>query len=691
MRYTEVRLSPIAMEMLADIEKDTVDFGPNFDESLKEPLLLPSKIPNLLLNGSSGIAVGMATNIPPHNLNEVVDGLEALIDDPALESEDLMKWVKGPDFPTGGFICGDEGVKSAYTTGRGTLTLRARVEVEDLSGGKQALIVREIPYQVNKSLLVEKIAACVRDKKIVGISDLRDESDRNGMRIFIELKRDANKEVTLNQLFKHTDLQSTFGVNTVALTDGAPKLITLKDLLQEYIDHREIVVTRRSKFELARAEDEAHILEGLRICLEHLDAVIKLIRSSKTPDEARKGLISKFKLSQKQAQAILDMRLQRLTQLERHKIEEDYQKLKKRIAELKELLGSRKKLLALVRKELQEIKEKYGDPRRTNFLGKAEDIEIEELIPNVEVAVLITRDNYIKRMPATAFRTQHRGGVGVTGMTTREEDVIEKIFVATARSFILFFTNSGKVFRLKAYDIPEAGRTGKGQGIANLLQLTEKEFITGAVAVPKFDPKKFLVMGTEGGVVKKTPLPDFENIRRTGIMAITLKDKDQLRWVHETNGSQEIIFGTETGMVIRFKEKDVRPMGRAAGGVKGVRLRKGDTAVSMDIVSPDGELLAVSSGGYGKRMPFKEFRVQTRGGKGVTAMKTRKDDRVCRMALVFPEDDLLLVTAKGVISRQKAKGVSTQGRYAKGVRVQRLEKGDTLVDFARIGVEQKVG
>ncbi len=690
MRYTEVRLSPIAMELLADIEKDTVDFGPNFDESLKEPLILPAKIPNLLLNGASGIAVGMATNIPPHNLTEVVDGMVALIDDPELDTVDLMKWVKGPDFPTGGFICGEEGVKNAFTTGRGSLTIRAKVEVEDVRGGKEALIVRELPYQVNKANLIERIADHVKEKRITGISDLRDESDRTGMRVYIELKRDANKEVVLNQLFKHTDMQANFGVNMVALVDGAPKLLTLKEMMQEYIDYREEVVISRSKFELKKAEEEAHILEGLQICLSHLDAVIKLIRSSKSPDEARKGLMDKFKLTRIQAQAILDMRLQRLTQLEREKIEEEYKRLQKLIGELKELLASRKKLLGLVKKELVDIKTKYGDERKTHFLGKVEEIEVEELIPDVEVAILTTRDNFIKRMPVTSFRAQQRGGVGVTGMTTREEDIVDKIFVATARSYILFFSNKGKVFRLKAYDIPEVGRTGKGQSIANLLQLEEKEFVTAAVAVKTFDPKKFLVMGTEAGNVKKTSLSDFENIRRSGIIAISLKGDDQLRWVHETDGNREVIFGTAKGMIIRFKEKDARPMGRGAAGTRAIKLRKGDEVIAMDVVGDKGDLLAVSRGGFGKRMPMKEFRTQRRGGTGLTAMKLREKDAVARMRIIFPDDELLFVTAQGVISRQKAKGISTQGRYAKGVRIQRLETSDQLVDLARVAVEVKV-
>jgi len=684
MRYTEARLAHPAAEMLADIEKETVKFVPNFDESLKEPSVLPSKIPNLMINGSSGIAVGMATNIPPHNLAEVVDGTVAYIENPEISIKELNAMIKGPDFPTGGIICGHSGITDAYSTGRGLLTVRARTDEEKTRTGKEVIIIKELPYMVNKAQLVEKIADCVKEKQIIGITDLRDESDREGMRVYIELKHGANKDVVLNQLFKHTDMQTTFGVNLLALVGGEPKVLTLKDMIVEYVKHREEIVTRRTKYDLRIAEEQAHILEGLRIALKNLDAVIALIKRSKTVDEAREGLMSKFKLTKLQAQAILDMKLQRLTGLEREKIEEEYQKLKKLIGELKELLASRKKILGVIKKELLEIKEKYGDARRTTLAAAAEDIEEEALIPDVEVAILITRDGYIKRMPVSAFRAQLRGGKGVSGMATREEDEIDKIIVASTLNYVLFFTNKGKVYKTRVYEIPEAGRAAKGQSIENLLEVGKEEHVTVAIPVKTFEKNKFLVMATKDGKVKKTSLDDFENIRRTGIIAIGLKDGDELGWVKETDGKQEVILSTKNGLLIRFKEKDVRPMGRTAAGVKGITLRKGDSVVSMDIVIEKLDLLEVSKGGYGKRMKIKEFRVQHRGGKGLTAMKVRKGDEVARARLIEEDDELLFVSAKGTISRQTAKGISTQGRYAMGVRIQRLDKDDYVVDVARV-------
>jgi len=684
MRYTEARLSPLAIQMLEDIEKDTVQFGPNFDDSLKEPLVLPSRFPNLLVNGSSGIAVGMATNIPPHNLGEVVDGIITVIDSPDVSPEHLNGTIKGPDFPTGGLICGDSGIKEAYATGRGLLTIRAKVSFEKTKTGKEVIIIDELPYQVNKALLIEKMADLVKDKKVTGISDLRDESDRDGMRVYIELKHGASKEITLNQLYKFTDMQATFGVNMVSLVDGTPRQLTLKGMIDEYIKHREEVVTRRTKFDLARAEHDAHILEGLRIAIDNIDAIIKLIRKSKNPDEARSGLTSKFKLSKVQAQAILDMRLQRLTQLEQHKIEEQYKGLKKLIAELKAILASRKKVLGIIKKELLEIKDKFGDARRTQLAESAEVFEVEALIPKIDVAILITRDGYIKRMPVTAFRAQLRGGRGVTGMTTREEDQIENIFIASTHSYVLFFTNKGRVYRVKVHELPEASRAGKGQSIANILQVGEGEKITAAIPVDDFEKKEFLIMSTRNGLMKKTELSAFSNIRRSGIIAIALKGSDELNWVRQANGKREVIIGTEKGMIIRFNEKDIRPMGRSAAGVKGITLKKGDRVVSMDVLTGAPDILALSTGGFGKRMSLDEFRGQRRGGKGMTAMKLRDKDKVATMRLIRPDDELLFVTAKGTMSRQKAAGISTQGRYAKGVRIQKLDKGDYVVDFARV-------
>ncbi|MDD4178803.1 MAG: DNA gyrase subunit A [Candidatus Margulisbacteria bacterium] len=684
MRYTEARLSKFAVEMLADLDKETVNFGPNFDESLQEPLVLPSRIPNLLVNGSSGIAVGMATNIPPHNLTEVIDGLVALADDPETPLAALQKIVTGPDFPTGGLICGRQGINDAYTTGRGLLTLRARYDLERVKNNKEAIIVTEIPYQVNKAETIEQIAELVKDKKIQGISDLRDESDRDGMRIYIELKRDASREVVLNQLFKHSNLQVTFGVNLLALVDGQPKLLNLREMMAEYLKHREEVVTRRTKYELRRAEEQAHILEGLVICVSNIDAVVNLIKKSKSVDDAREGLMKKFDLSKIQAQAILDLKLQRLTALERLKIEEELKALKKLIGELKEILASRKKLLALVKKELLEIKEKYGDKRRTDISAPAEEVNIEQLIPEMEVAVLITRDGYVKRVPVSSFKAQLRGGRGVSGMSTREEDEIENIFTASTHAFVLFFTNLGRVYKLKVYDLPEASRAGKGQAIPNVLQVGQGETVTAAVPVDNFEKKTFLMMSTKNGMVKKVPLEDFANIRRSGIIAMKLKDKDELRWVSETDGKREVILGAASGLMIRFSEKDVRPMGRAASGVRGIRLKGTDKVVTMDIITDGGDLLVVSDGGFGKRMKLAEFGAQNRGGKGHIAIKLRDKDAVSQMKIIQTKDELLFVTANGTMSRQKAAGISTQGRYAKGVRIQRVDEGDRIVDLARV-------
>ncbi|MFA4843703.1 MAG: DNA gyrase subunit A [Candidatus Margulisiibacteriota bacterium] len=684
MRYTEARLSKLAVEMLADLDKETVNFGPNFDESLQEPLVLPSRIPNLLVNGSSGIAVGMATNIPPHNLTEVIDGLVALADNPETTLEAIQKIVTGPDFPTGGLICGRQGINDAYTTGRGLLTLRARYDLERVKNNKEAIIVTEIPYQVNKAETIEQIAELVKDKKIQGISDLRDESDRDGMRIYIELKRDASREVVLNQLFKHSNLQVTFGVNMLALVGGQPKLLNLREMMAEYLKHREEVVTRRTKYELRRAEEQAHILEGLVICVSNIDAIVNLIKKSKSVDDAREALIDKFDLSKIQAQAILDLKLQRLTALERLKIEEELKALKKLIGELKEILASRKKLLALVKKELLEVKEKYGDKRRTEISAPAEDVNIEQLIPEMEVAVLITRDGYVKRVPVSSFKSQLRGGRGVAGMSTREEDEIENIFTASTHAFVLFFSNRGRVYKLKVYDLPEASRSGKGQAIANVLQVEQGESVTSAVAVSDFEKKSFLMMATKNGMVKKVPVEDFANIRRSGIIAIKLKEGDELRWVQETDGKREVILGAESGLMIRFSEKVVRPMGRTAAGVRGIRLQKKDAVVSMDVLNDGGDLLVISRGGFGKRMKLDEFSAQNRGGKGHIAIKLRDNDTVSQMKIIHGSDELLFVSARGTMSRQKASGISAQGRYAKGVRIQRVDEGDYIVDVASI-------
>ncbi|MBN2058531.1 MAG: DNA gyrase subunit A [Candidatus Saganbacteria bacterium] len=690
MRYTEARLHKHAVEMLMDIQKETVDFGPNFDESLEEPLILPARIPNLLINGSSGIAVGMATNIPPHNLGEVVEATTALIDKPDITIADISKIVKGPDFPTGGFICGRAGVKRAYETGRGIITLRAKVETEDVRGGKQALIVTELPYQVNKAKLIETIAELVKDKKVKGISDLRDESDRQGMRIYIEIKREANPEIVLNQLYKRTELQTTFGINMVALVDGTPLLLNIKQILEEYIKHRETVVTRRTKFDLRKAEEQAHILEGLLIALQDIDGVVKLIKKSKSVEEARTGLMKKYKLSQVQAQAILDMRLQKLTQLETAKLKDEHKELQKKIAEFKKILGSRNNILGVVKDELAEVKQKYTSSRQTKLAGEAEEIEEESLIEEAEVAVVISRDGYVKRLPLNAFRSQKRGGRGVAGMATRGEDEIDKLFTASTLSYLLFFTNKGRVYKVKTYELPETSRAGKGQSIANFLELSMGEVVTAAIPVRDFAKDKTLVMATKNGMIKKVTLEDFANIRRTGIIAIKLKDADELRWVRMTGGKQEIILGTAKGLMIRFSEKHVRPMGRAAAGVRAIRLSKGDKAVSMDIVAEGQDLLAVSADGYGKRMAIKEFGAQSRGGKGHIAIKLRDKDEVAKMMFINKDDELLFVTSKGTMMRQPVKGISNQGRYAKGVRLVRLDSDDYIVDLASVVTEEEV-
>ncbi|OGC09509.1 DNA gyrase subunit A [candidate division WOR-1 bacterium RIFCSPLOWO2_12_FULL_45_9] len=684
MRYTEVRLHKHAVEMLADIEKDTVDFGPNFDESLEEPLVLPARIPNLLINGSSGIAVGMATNIPPHNLEEVIAGTSALIDNPEITIAELSKIIKAPDFPTGAYICGKAGVKQSYETGRGIITLRAKAETEEVRGGKQAIIISELPYQVNKATLIENIAEQVKDKKIKGISDLRDESDRDGMRIYIEIKRDSNADIVLNQLYKHTELQTTFGINMVALVNGIPRLLNLKQILEQYVKHREEVVTRRAKFDLRKAEEQAHILEGLLIALQDIDGVIKLIKKSKSVDEARSGLMKKYKLSQIQAQAILDMRLQKLTQLETTKLEDEFKALKKLIGELKDILGSKKKILKVVKAELEEIGQKFKGGRETKIAGEAEEIEEEALIEEAEVVILITRDGYVKRLPISAFRAQKRGGKGVAGMATRGEDEIDKLFTCSTLSHILFFTNKGKVYKVKAYELPETSRAGKGQSIANFLELTMGEVVTEAVTTKDFNKDWSLAMSTRNGMIKKVSLEDFANIRRTGIIAIKLKDKDELRWVRLVNGKQELVMCTARGLLIRFAEKLVRPMGRAASGVRGIRLGKDDKVVTMEVVAADQDLLAVSADGYGKRMPIKDFGAQSRGGKGHIAMKLRPDDEVAKMIFIHKDDELLFVTGKGTMMRQEARGISTQGRYAKGVRLVKLDAGDYIVDLARV-------
>ncbi len=689
-RYTEAKLSRIAEEILADIEKETVDFVPNFDGSLREPLVLPSKFPNLIANGSSGIAVGMATNIPSHNLCEIVEGMVSLIDNPELSSEELLDSVLGPDFPTGGVIVGRSGLRDAYLSGRGRVVVRARAYFETTKSGRERIIVTEIPYQVNKSSLLESIASLVRERRIEGISDLRDESDREGMRICLELKRDAQKEIVLNQLFKHTQLRSVFGVILLVLVEGEPRVLKLKELLDLFLEHRHKVVLRRTEFEFKKAEERAHIVEGLRIALEHIDEVVELIRKSKTPEAAKKALMKKFKLSDRQSQAILDMRLARLTSLETGKLEEEYLELIKSIARLKEILGSREKVMGIIKEELLEMREKFGDPRRTEIVDEEEEeLSIEDLIAEEDMVVTVTHRGYLKRLSIGSYRRQGRGGKGVTGMTTAEQDFAERIFVASTHDYMLFFTNRGRCYWLKVHEIPEGGRLSKGRSIANLLTLGKGERVSGVVPVRSFDEGLFLVMVTRGGVVKKTALSQFRHPRRDGIIAATVHEEDELIEVEPTGGDHDVILISRNGKAIRFREKQIRPMGRAAAGVRGIRLSPDDRVVAMLGVRGGESILIVSEKGYGKRTPLDEYRVTGRGGKGIVTLKiTEKNGRVVAAKAVVDQDELILIASSGQVIRMRARGISEMGRATQGVRLMNLAEGDSVVDVATIAAEE---
>jgi len=690
MRYTEARMSKISTELLRDINRDTIDYGDNFDGSEKEPLVLPSRFPNLLVNGASGIAVGMATNIPPHHLGEVIEGVIQLIENPDIEIEELMKTIKGPDFPTGSFILGKDGIKKAYQTGKGSITIRAKSFIEEMKNGKNRIIVEEIPYQVNKARLIEKIAELVREKKIDGITDLRDESDRNGLRIVIELRRDVNANVILNQLFKLTQLQTTFGINMLALVDGQPKVLNLKQILTHYLDHQRVIIRRRTEYDLRKAEARAHILEGLRIALDHLDEVIKLIRASQTTEEAKEGLMKNFQLSDKQAQAILDMRLQRLTGLEREKIENEYQELIKKIAELKAILADEQKILAIIREELTEIKEKYADDRRTKIIPAQDEIMEEDLIPEEEVVIMLTHQGYIKRLPISTYRSQNRGGKGVTGMGTKENDFVQHLFITNSHHYILFFTNKGKVYRLKAYEIPELSRTAKGTPLINLIQIEKGEWVNAVFAIKEFTSEHNLLFATSHGIVKKSLLSDYENIRKGGIIAIHLKGDDELIGVKLTDGNQEVIMGTKLGQSIRFSEKDVRIMGRSATGVKGIQLAKNDLVVGMDLITDDQDVLIVTSKGYGKRTPASEYRAQTRGGKGIKTINvTEKNGHIIGIKVVTEDDDLMIVTTNAMVIRLHVKNISVMGRYTQGVRLISISKENEVSTVARIESNDK--
>ncbi|HWO97467.1 MAG TPA: DNA gyrase subunit A [Bacillus sp. (in: firmicutes)] len=690
MRYTEARMSKISMEILRDINKDTIDYQDNYDGSEKEPVVLPARFPNLLVNGSSGIAVGMATNIPPHQLGEIIDGVLALSKDPDMTIGELMEYIPGPDFPTAGQILGRSGIRKAYETGRGSITLRAKVEIEEKSNGKQVIIVNELPYQVNKAKLIEKIAELVRDKKIDGITDLRDESDRNGMRIVIEVRRDANANVLLNNLYKQTALQTSFGINMLALVDGQPKVLNLKQCLKHYLDHQIVVIRRRTEFELRKAEARAHILEGLRIALDHLDEVISLIRNSQTTEIAKEGLMTKFSLSEKQAQAILDMRLQRLTGLEREKIEDEYQSLLKLIAELKAILADEEKVLEIIREELQEIKDRFNDERKTEIVtGGIETIEDEDLIPRQNIVITLTHNGYIKRLPVSTYRSQKRGGRGIQGMNMNENDFVEHLLTTSTHDTILFFTNKGKVYRTKGYEIPEYNRTAKGLPIVNLLEVEKGEWVNAIIPVEVFNEDSYLFFTTKKGISKRTTLSSFENIRTSGLIAVGLKEDDELISVRMTDGTKDVIIGTKQGMLIRFAEEDVRAMGRTATGVKGITLDEDDEVIGMEISEEQEDILIVTRNGYGKRTPTSEYRLQSRGGKGLkTCNITEKNGTVVALKSVTSDDDIMVITVNGVLIRVSSQDISQMGRNTQGVKVIRLDENEYVSTVAKVQPEE---
>jgi len=707
MRYTEIRMSQMAHDMLLDLDKETVDMGPNYDDSLQEPLVLPAKIPNLLVNGSSGIAVGMATNIPPHNLSEVVEGIIAVIENPALTLEELMERIPGPDFPTAGFIYGTEGIISAYRSGRGIIQMRARARVEkQKKSERESIIVTEIPYQVNKARLIEKIAELVREKKIEGISDLRDESDRDGMRIVIELKKDENPQVLLNQLYKHTQMQSSFGIIMLAIVNNRPKVLTLKEVIRHFIDHRREIVTRRTVFELKKAEARAHILLGLKIALDWLDSVIALIRGSKTPAEAKEGLMAgRFAqpsdiaanpflcLSELQAQAILEMRLHRLTGLEQDKIIQEYEEILRVIARLKEILGSEAEILKIIKVELLEVKEKFGDPRRTEIIGQTAEITLEDTIVEEDMVVTISHTGYIKRSAVSLYRAQRRGGKGKTGMKTKEEDFVEQLFIASTKDYMLFFTDAGKVFWLKVYEIPEGGRATRGKAIVNLLNLSAGEKISAIMPVKEFTNDRFIMMATRLGVVKKTPLLEYSHPRAGGIIAVNLDEGDKLITVSLTDGKQDVLLASRNGKSIRFREEDARPMGRVTRGVRGMSLEADDVVIGMVIVNEqytDSTLFTVTENGFGKRTELTEYRRQSRGGKGVITIKTNeRNGCVVDINQVTDENDLMLITDQGKIIRMPIAGFSVIGRNTQGVRLMVTEETERIVAVARLAEKEE--
>ncbi len=680
-RYTEARLSRIAEEMLADIDKETIDYMANFDESLQEPTVLPSRIPNLLINGSAGIAVGMATNIPPHNLTEVVNGLILLIDKPAATLNDCLSVITGPDFPTGGFILGREGIREAFATGRGKLTLQARTLVEKAArkGAKDAIVVTEIPYGVNKSRLLEEIARLVQQKKVEGITDLRDESDRDGIRIVIELRKNEVAEVVLNQLLKHTSLRTTFGVILLSLVNNQPRVLNLLQMLQFFLDHRKEVVIRRTRFDLRKAEARAHILEGFKIALDHLDAVIALIRKSKDPDTARTGLVKSFKLSGAQAKAILEMRLQRLTGMEQKKVLTELKETRTLIKRLQQILADEKEVLKLIRGELEDVRDKFGDARRTEIIAQKAELRVEDLIAEEDMVITISNTGYIKRNATSLYRAQRRGGRGVTGMGTKEEDFVERLFVARTHDYILFFTQAGRVYWLKVHEIPQAGRAARGKAIVNLLQIEGGDRITTFLPVKEFDEKKYIIMATRNGIVKKTSLAAYSRPRSKGIMALALDDDDRLIRAAITSGDQDVLLGTRDGLAIRFHESQVRAMGRVSRGVKGISMHKGDELIGMEVANPGVTLLTVTENGFGKRTDISEYPLQGRGGKGVITIKTtERNGKVVNVRQVADDEDLMIITRNGQVIRMKIAGVSVIGRNTQGVKLIGIEKGDQV-------------
>ncbi len=691
MRYTEARMSKIAMEITRDLNKDTIDYKDNYDGSEREPIVLPARFPNLLVNGASGIAVGMATNIPPHQLGEVIDALLAISKNPELNVLELMEYIPGPDFPTAGILMGRSGIRRAYETGRGSIILRARTEIEEKANGKETIVVHEIPYQVNKAKLIERIAELVRDKKIDGITDLRDESDREGMRIVMEIRRDANASVVLNNLYKYTAMQTSFGINMLALVDGHPKVLSLKECLTYYLAHQQEIIRRRTQFELNKAEARAHILEGLRIALDHIDRIISLIRGSQTADLARAGLIEQFGLSEKQAQAILDMRLQRLTGLEREKIEEEYQSLMAIITELKAILADEEKILEIIREELTEVKERFNDKRRTEITdGAPGDIMDEDLIPVEKIIVTLTHKGYIKRLPVSTYRSQRRGGRGIQGMGTNENDFVEQLLTTSTHDTILFFTNKGKVYRLKGYQIPEYSRTAKGIPLVNLLGVEQDEWVNSMLFVEKLTEDAFLFFATKQGIVKRTPLMDYANIRTNGLIALNIREDDELISVRLTDGQKHIVIGTKQGMLIRFPEDNVRSMGRTSTGVRGIRLSDDDHAVGMELVEDNEYILIVTENGYGKLTHESDYRIQTRGGKGLkTCNITEKNGPMIAVKTVTGEEDLMLITMGGVMIRMDIGGISITGRSTQGVKLIRLGNEETVATVAKVEKEDE--